>query len=138
MKPRRIGLIDIGTNTLRLVVGERGTTKVPRFLYQEVIATRLGEQLHETGRLSQTAMERTCLGLKTLQAKAREHNAELLEAYATAWARAAANTDEMLSRAAELNLTTWVLTSREEALMAVEAAKTMAISHPAENQQPST
>lgn len=125
MSSRRCALIDIGTNTVRLVVGERDENGRARFVRQSVIATRLGEGLSAGGVISAAGMERTAGALKALQAEARSLGASLVEAYATAWARAASNTDEMLSRIAELNLPVWILTGIEEAAMSLEAAKLM-------------
>ncbi len=123
----RVGLIDVGTNTLRLIIGEPGENGVPRFLYHEVLATRLGEGLSQRNELSPEAIERTIDGLRRLKAKANSYGVKLVEAYATAWARLATNTDEVLSSVAKLDLPIWILTEEEEAMMAVESVKLLAI-----------
>lgn len=121
----RLALIDVGTNTLRLVIGEQDENQTPRFLFQEVFTTRLGEGLGQSNELSKNAISRTLEGLKKLQTVAHAYGIKMPEAYATAWARKASNTDEALSAIAEINLPVWILTPEEEALMGLEAVKLM-------------
>jgi exopolyphosphatase/guanosine-5'-triphosphate,3'-diphosphate pyrophosphatase len=122
---KRVGLIDIGTNTIRLLIGEKRVGEPYQDLLHEVITTRLGEGLSQTGKIQDSGIKRTLDGLRKFQEIAREYQVHLLEAYATAWARKAENTDEMLSELARINLPVWILTGGEEALMAYEAVKLM-------------
>lgn len=121
----RLGLIDIGTNTLRLLIGETGENQVPRFVFQKVLATRLGEGLSAQDQLTSPAIHRTIAAVSELQKLAFEHGIKTVEAYATAWARKAANTEEVLSALASLNVPVWILTAGEEAAMGLEAVKLM-------------
>src|ERR1700687_1310757 len=113
----RVALIDIGTNTIRLLVGEAGGNDKLRFLHHEVIRTRLGEGLSERGTISSEAIQRTVDALIHFKEVIAGYQVRIMEAYATAWARAASNTDEMVSEMARLNLPIWILTEQEEALM---------------------
>lgn len=124
-KHRRIGLIDIGTNTIRFLIGEKRNRDSYQILLHEVITTRLGEGLSQTGKIQDSGMKRTLAGLRKFQEIAQEYQVDLLEAYATAWARKAENTDEMLSELARINMPVWILTGEEEALMAYESVKLM-------------
>jgi exopolyphosphatase/guanosine-5'-triphosphate,3'-diphosphate pyrophosphatase len=56
----RVAAIDIGTNSTRLLVAERGTGAVPLVTVERLMRiTRLGEGVDRTGSLSADAMERT-------------------------------------------------------------------------------
>ncbi len=65
----RIAAIDLGSNTVRIIVvelnGDWFTT-----LYSGQIITRLGQNLHEMGRLSPEAMRRTTDGVSELLRRA--------------------------------------------------------------------
>ncbi len=88
--PPVIGVIDIGTNAVKLmvacVVRERA---VPRHFGRR--PTRLGEGLVTTGRIHATAAKRTAAAVKELAAEARAHGAEDVVAVGTYALRAARN-----------------------------------------------
>ena len=58
-------VIDIGSNSVRLMICDRGTVK------KEIITTRLSENLFFTGELSEQAMRRTADAVKALAERAR-------------------------------------------------------------------
>ncbi|MBI3794507.1 MAG: Ppx/GppA family phosphatase [Nitrospinae bacterium] len=65
----RYASIDVGSNTVRLLVA-RAEGGGFRELHSSQIITRLAEKAHDTGLLSETAMERTLAGLEGLVAGA--------------------------------------------------------------------
>ena len=62
---KRFATLDLGSNTLRLLAAQREDKGFKRLHYSQII-TRLGERLHESGSLSEEAMERTLDGVKSL------------------------------------------------------------------------
>jgi exopolyphosphatase/guanosine-5'-triphosphate,3'-diphosphate pyrophosphatase len=87
--------IDIGTNSIKLVVGERQKTGgYTALLREDVLITRLGEGLSSTGRISPEAAQRTLEGIEGFVAQARGMGAESIRAVATAALRLAANGGE--------------------------------------------
>ena len=54
----RYAAIDVGTNTIRLLVADAQDTATYRPIFQEQVITRLGERLQETGVLGAGAVER--------------------------------------------------------------------------------
>jgi exopolyphosphatase/guanosine-5'-triphosphate,3'-diphosphate pyrophosphatase len=123
--PQHVAVIDLGSNSWRLVVfsfGTGGWWKRTDELYETV---RIGEGLAQSGRLSETAMQR---GLETLVVFERFIRANGLGvddvlAFATSAIRDASNGQEFLARArAASGLHIEVLSASEEARYAYVAA----------------
>jgi exopolyphosphatase/guanosine-5'-triphosphate,3'-diphosphate pyrophosphatase len=123
--PRRVAIVDLGSNSWRLVVfsyGEGPWWKRSDELYETV---RIGAGLAATGRLGDEAMDR---GLETLSVFARFCRASGIDAedvhiVATSAIRDAANGAAFLERAqAESGLAIEILDAREEAYYGYVAA----------------
>ncbi|MES2905618.1 MAG: hypothetical protein V4691_01075 [Pseudomonadota bacterium] len=96
MKP--IAVIDIGSNSVRLVVYE-GITRAPTPIYNEKILCGLGKSVASTGRLAQDAMDETFAALKRFRALADQMQVSAVHVLATAAVREAANGNEFLNMA---------------------------------------
>jgi exopolyphosphatase/guanosine-5'-triphosphate,3'-diphosphate pyrophosphatase len=86
----RIGVIDIGSNSIRLVVFDR-LVRVPVAVFNEKVMCGLGRGIEETGRLDAQAVERAMANLRRFIALAGAMKVERLEALATAAVRDAKN-----------------------------------------------
>ncbi len=107
--------IDIGTNTLRLLLAETGRDTFHE-IHSERRITRLGEKLADTGRLSPGARKRTIDALADFAAKIRQHKADAVSAVGTSALRNAEDTAGFLadvSRSTGLEIR--VITGGEEA-----------------------
>ena len=95
---RKIAAIDIGTNSMRLLLCEyhRGC-----FGHKEkhLIVTRMGQGLSSSGVLSQEAIQRNLDALKVFKAKADAYGVQEVIAIATSAVRDAVNREEFLSAA---------------------------------------
>jgi exopolyphosphatase / guanosine-5'-triphosphate,3'-diphosphate pyrophosphatase len=91
----RRAVIDIGTNTVKLLVADVDAGQV-RHLVGKDRTTRLGEGLDATGRLARPAIDRTVIAIRDFIADAQEHGAADILALATSAARDAGNRDEFL------------------------------------------
>jgi exopolyphosphatase/guanosine-5'-triphosphate,3'-diphosphate pyrophosphatase len=103
----RAASLDLGTNTIRLLVAERSEFGFSQ-LYSGQVITRLGEGLHITGRLGGEAMERTIDGMLSMLAQARVFAPFKLVIAATSAAREAGNKAEfaeMVKKATGTDLT---------------------------------
>jgi len=91
----RRAVIDIGTNTVKLLVAD-----VERGVVTPVAArdttTRLGEGLSQSGRLSRVAIERTVRTIAEYAKEAATLGARDVKALTTSAARSAANAEEFL------------------------------------------
>lgn len=90
--------IDIGTNTLRLLVAEINDTAF-RELYSDRKITRLGRNLERAGSLSRDAEERSLAVLAEFAGKARRYSAFRTAAAGTSALRKAANAGEFVREA---------------------------------------
>ena len=95
---RKIAAIDIGTNSMRLLLCEYNKGC---FGHKEkhLIVTRMGQGLSASGVLSQEAIQRNLDALNVFKAKADQYGAEEIIAIATSAVRDAVNREEFLNAA---------------------------------------
>jgi exopolyphosphatase/guanosine-5'-triphosphate,3'-diphosphate pyrophosphatase len=91
---RRIAVVDIGTNSTRLLVADVGPEGELDEIDRRTDVTRLGEGVDTAGRLTDDAMERVFSRLEQYRELADEHGAEWSIAVATSAVRDAANGEE--------------------------------------------
>ena len=93
-----VGLVDLGTNSVRLLVVRINTNRSYTILNQHKVMVRLGEGEFVKQRLRQEAMERTILVLRRFADMARNLGAEEIYAVATSATRDAENRDVFIER----------------------------------------
>ncbi|MEJ7934503.1 Ppx/GppA family phosphatase [Sphingobium sp. AN558] len=113
----RMAIIDIGSNSVRLVVYD-GPRRIPFILFNEKVMAGLGASLGKTGRIEPDAMERGLRAIGRFAHLCREMEVEELRCVATAAVRDAANGPEFIARALAMGLTVELLSGRQEALAA--------------------
>lgn len=96
--PRRRAIIDIGSNSVRLVIYD-GPARAPFLLFNEKVAAGLGAALSETGRIDPAAMERGLEALERFAILAREMDVAEMRCIATAAVREATNGPEFVAKA---------------------------------------
>lgn len=110
-----VAIIDIGSNSIRLVVYE-GITRSPTVLFNEKMLAGLGRGVHSTGRLDPAAIDTAIDELRRFRALVAQAGATEMHVIATAAAREAENGAEFISRAEDiLGTSIQVLSGREEA-----------------------
>ena len=92
-----IGVIDIGSNSVRLVVYE-GAVRSPTPLFNEKVLCGLGRSVATTGRLGAESIERALTALARFRAIARVLGVKNLRAIATAAVREAGDGREFIAR----------------------------------------
>lgn len=116
LKDRRpLSIIDIGSNSIRLVIYE-GIARSPTVLFNEKMLAGLGRGIVSTGRLDPRAVARAMNEFRRFRALSEQAGAETLHVIATAAAREAENGPDFIDRAEEvLGTEIRVLSGREEA-----------------------
>jgi exopolyphosphatase/guanosine-5'-triphosphate,3'-diphosphate pyrophosphatase len=87
----RYAVVDVGTNSVKLHVGERAADGRWQTIIDRAEITRLGEALSETGHLDAAAVERTIEAIASMADEARRNGAEAIAAIGTAGLRSASN-----------------------------------------------
>lgn len=106
-----VAAVDIGTNATRLLIARDGVA-----LERRAVITRLGQDLAVTGRLSGVGFDRTLSALHDFSARLKAHDVGRVRAVATAAARSATDTDDLLHAAERaLGSSPEVLGAEEEA-----------------------
>jgi exopolyphosphatase/guanosine-5'-triphosphate,3'-diphosphate pyrophosphatase len=90
-----VAVVDVGTNSTRLLVADVRDGRVVREVERRTIVTRLGEGVDESGRLSQDAVERVVAACASYREAIDAHGAERVVAVLTSAVRDAENGDEL-------------------------------------------
>jgi exopolyphosphatase/guanosine-5'-triphosphate,3'-diphosphate pyrophosphatase len=121
---RRYAVIDVGTNSVKFHVGERGSDGVWRTVADRAEVTRLGEGLAATGRLGAAPIERTVTAIAGMAAEARLHGAATIAAVGTAGLRIAPNGREVVAAALDrCGVRIEIIPGEEEARLTYVAAR---------------
>ena len=113
----RTGIIDIGSNSIRLVVYQ-GPERLPAILFNEKVMAGLGRGLAETGAIAPEGMKLASEALGRFAAVSREMEVTRLRTVATAAVRDASNGAVLLDTAKRLGLEVELLSGEQEAIAA--------------------
>ena len=109
----RTGIIDIGSNSVRLVVYQ-GHPRIPATLFNEKVMAGLGRSLAATGAIDPDSMALAIGALRRFAAIAREMDAQV-RTVATAAVRDASNGHRLIEAAGDMGLTVELLSGEQEA-----------------------
>ncbi len=116
----RVGVVDVGSNSVRLVVFD-GAARSPAYFYNEKVMAGLGQGLVETGRLNPQGRERALSALKRFAALAKGMALPTLSCVATAAVREAEDGPEFQKQVEkETGLKLWVIDGQEEARLSAQ------------------
>ena len=119
----RLAAIDVGSNTIRLIVVEVQNDDTYRILDEERDMVRLGERLDRTGRLSDAAVARALAALGKMKAIADGFKVAETRAIATSAVREAANGSAFVRAALRQHkVRIEVISGEEEAELAFRSA----------------
>jgi exopolyphosphatase/guanosine-5'-triphosphate,3'-diphosphate pyrophosphatase len=113
----RVGIVDIGSNSVRLVVYQ-GAARLPATLFNEKVMAGLGRSLSATGAIDQASLSLARAALARFALLAREMQVAELRTVATAAVRDASNGGELIRAAEKLGLHVELLSGEEEATAA--------------------
>lgn len=127
----RAAAIDIGTNSIKLVVADSDGAGVFSPVEDRVTMARLGAGLNRTGLLSDDAQDRAIAAIRDHLITARELGAVSVRAVATSAVREASNGARFVERAeSELGLAIEVVSGEEEARLSYLAAALDPVANP--------
>jgi exopolyphosphatase/guanosine-5'-triphosphate,3'-diphosphate pyrophosphatase len=123
LDPVRFAVIDVGTNSVKLHVGERRAGSVWQTVVDRAEVTRLGEGLQDTGALQAAPLRRTADAVVEMVGESRREGAAEIAAVATAGMRLASNSAELIDVVRErCGVGIEVIPGEEEARLAYLAA----------------
>lgn len=117
MPVKPVAIIDIGSNSVRLVVYS-GATRIPSIVFNEKIMAGLGKGFAKTGALSPNAQERALGALRRFKILITQMGVSRTRVVATAAVRDASNGDEFLEKVRATGFQPEVLSGEEEGVMA--------------------
>jgi exopolyphosphatase/guanosine-5'-triphosphate,3'-diphosphate pyrophosphatase len=118
----RAGVIDVGTNSVKMIIGEMGEGGDLRILVDLMQFARLGEGLNATGELRPEAQDRTRAVIGEFMEIARRHQVDKIRLVGTSALREAINRAEFLSRVRrEFEADLEVITEEDEARFSYSA-----------------
>lgn len=116
--PVPVGVVDIGSNSVRIVIYDR-LSRAPYVLFNEKVLAGLGKGIAKTGRLTDAAVETVYGAVRRFRRIADQWDVGALHVLATAASREAENGEVFLDKLAELcRSPVRVLSGAEEARMA--------------------
>jgi exopolyphosphatase/guanosine-5'-triphosphate,3'-diphosphate pyrophosphatase len=115
----RLAAIDIGSNSVRLLIAEALRGGAYRILDEERVPTRLGRSVSSQGRLDDESMEQTIAALRTFKEIAAGYQVTNLRTIATCAVRESRNGPEFCRRVREqVGLDVEVISGEREARLA--------------------
>ncbi len=117
---RRVGVVDVGSNSVRLVVFD-GAARSPAYFYNEKIMCALGAGMSETGHLSPEGRVRALSAMRRFRKLADGMGLSELSVVATAAVRDASDGRDFCDEVyRETGLKIWVIDGREEARLSAQ------------------
>jgi exopolyphosphatase / guanosine-5'-triphosphate,3'-diphosphate pyrophosphatase len=118
----RVGVVDVGSNTVRLLVAARRSGSVEA-LDEDREYLQLGEEIERLGWISEAKLRQTVECVRRFGARASAFGVNQLDVVVTAPGRRAANADELVRALADgASARVRVLSAEDEALFAFEGA----------------
>jgi exopolyphosphatase/guanosine-5'-triphosphate,3'-diphosphate pyrophosphatase len=120
----RLGVLDVGSNTVHLLVVEAHRGAHPWPAYSEKSVLRLAERIGPDGRLQVDAADELVTAVASARKAADEHGAQDMLAFATSAVRDASNSGKVLTRVREeTGVDLQVLPGRDEARLTFLAVR---------------
>lgn len=122
--PTRYAVIDVGTNSVKFHLAERGAAGQWRTVADRAEVSQLGEGLNRTGSIGEAALARTIEAIAAMTEEAAREGAFATAAVGTAGLRLAANREQAVAAIeARTGLRVEVISGAEESRLAFLAAR---------------
>lgn len=118
----RAAVIDLGSNSIRLLVAELSEGFVAS-VHRDMVTTRLGRGVARNRRLDEKSMTDTLSVLTYFMNKVKSKQGESIWAFGTSALREAKNSNDFLDRVRQIGLEVDILSGQEEAFLSFLGAK---------------
>jgi exopolyphosphatase / guanosine-5'-triphosphate,3'-diphosphate pyrophosphatase len=123
--PIRYSVIDVGTNSVKLLLAERRTDGSWTTISDRAEVTRLGEGIEATGAIATNALERTVRAFASMVDESQADDVREIVAIGTAGMRMASNANEVVETIrSHTGITIEIISGEEESRLAFLAAHT--------------
>lgn len=109
--------IDIGSNSVRLLIAEVADNKIENIIHQEKATTRLASNISTTGCLGEEQFKLTIDVLKNFKKAIDEYNVSKVMAVATSAVREAKNGIDFINEASKAGINISIISGSEEGLL---------------------
>jgi exopolyphosphatase/guanosine-5'-triphosphate,3'-diphosphate pyrophosphatase len=123
-EPARYAVIDVGTNSVKLHIGERGADGTWRAIRDRAEVTRLGQGLETNKQIAPEALERTAAAIAGMVDEAKRSGTWAIVAVGTAGLRVARNSADVIETIRRrTGITVEVISGEEEGRLAYLAVQ---------------
>ncbi|MFN2340701.1 MAG: Ppx/GppA family phosphatase [Halanaerobium sp.] len=111
----RAAAVDIGTNSCRLLIGEKNSEESFDILERKLTITRLGEGVDQSGKLKEAAVERVFKALKKYRAIIDQYQIEKIRVIGTSALRDVDNSYLLSNKLSQLDFELEIISGKKEA-----------------------
>lgn len=109
--------IDIGSNSIRLIIAEVENNKIKNIIYQEKATTRLAANINKTGILQEEPFNKSINVLAGFRKALNKYNVEKIKTVATSAVHEAANGKEFINAAKNSGIEISIISGKEEGML---------------------
>ena len=109
--------IDIGSNSIRLIIAEIENNKIKNIIYQEKATTRLATNIDKTGILSDEPFTKSINVLAGFKKALDKYNVTKIKTVATSAVREAKNGEEFIKAAKNEGIEISIISGKEEGML---------------------
>ncbi len=109
--------IDIGSNSIRLIIAEVENNKIKNIIYEEKATTRLAANINKTGILQEEPFNKSINVLAGFRKALNKYNVEKIKTVATSAVREAANGKEFINAAKNSGIEISIISGKEEGML---------------------
>lgn len=109
--------IDIGSNSIRLIIAEVENNKIKNIIYQEKATTRLATNINKTGILAEEPFKKSIDVLAGFRKALDKYNVAKIKTVATSAVREARNGEEFIKAAENAGIEISIISGKEEGML---------------------
>lgn len=109
--------IDIGSNSIRLIIAEVENNKIKNIIYQEKATTRLATNINKTGILAEEPFKKSIDMLAGFRKALDKYNVTKIKTVATSAVREARNGEDFIKAAKNAGIEISIISGKEEGML---------------------